>query len=202
MIEVGWPGGDLTGLNCRVTYDTLSQFDLVDAFVRGEQDRVSVANTIPRAFHPIYLSFNIPYTLSVIPNPFRGNTIVPFDEAAGARSISSFINGYRALNVIDISLISTQLRLLTDSIAAVYPFTFLYDLYATDGRVYHFETTDRVSLTPDGRNGVRLLNPVDFGLPTSGYETLLQDQLRLQGISDRLTRFFASDADISFEQRT
>lgn len=202
MIEVGWPGVDLSTLTARVTYDTLTSFDQIDTYVRSSRNRVGAANVLPRAFHPLYLAFNIPYSLSIVPNPFVQNAVQPLDEEAMSRSIAAFINGYRSLNVLDQSLIATQVRLISDAVAAVYPFVLQYDLLAPDGRIYHFETTDRVTLQPSPSNGARLLNPTDFGLPATGYEADLQAQLTDAGISDRVVRYFALDSDIVFEQRT
>lgn len=202
MVEVGWPGVNLDTLTARVTYDTIASFEQIDTFVRSSQNRISAANILPRAFHPIYLSFNIPYALSIVPDAFTQVTVPSFDEDGMSRAIAAFINGYRGVNVLDQSLIATQVRLVSDSVAAVYPFVLQYDLLAPDGRIYRFETTDRVTLQPSETNGATLLNPTDFGLPAVNYEAALQAQLVAAGISDRVVRYFALDSDIVFEQRT
>lgn len=201
MIEVGWPGIDLIGETVEVTYESLSGFDSVASYVDSLRNRPLAANTLVRGAHPVYLTLTVPYRQRLSTDTFR--TIDPtFDEDAAADALLLFVNTYKALDVIDQSLLATQARDLSDTIAAIYPFTIQYSLLGPDGRVYRFATEDRVTVFPKSGESARLLNPADFGLPSTGYEAALKKQLLDQGISDRNIRYLAAQGEVTFERRT
>lgn len=190
-LVVGWPAADLTGLVLEVTYDTLAGYDTVAAYVGDARNRILAANTLVRGQHPVYLSFSIPYKRS----KSASNTTV-FDPVTAVNGLVSFINNYQSDDVLDQSLLATQAR---GPLGAIYPFSVSYDLLAADGKVYHFVTEDTVTVFPDGTSSsARLLNPEDFGLPTTGYYAALKRQLLLSGVSDRTIRYLTSSDEISF----
>jgi hypothetical protein len=202
QIEVGWPGTFFDAMTMQITYETLSGFDLIDAFVRNPLNRPAAANTLVRGLHPVQLSMAIPYSLAIQP-PSLATVITPFDEATVSANLEAFISSYRGLNVIDQSLIATEARSQASGIAAIYPFTITYELLGPDGRVFRYATEDVVTVFPDGTSSTaRLTNPLDFGLPTAGYHAALQHLLRGIGISNRTIRYLAAGGSVSLERRS
>lgn len=201
VLELGWVGMALDGLNAVVTYDTLSGAEAQDSFIRDPDQRVSAANVLLKGQHPVYLSMNIPYDLSVVRDPFRGNTAATFDEDSTRAQLLSYLNNYQLANLMNTSTVSTWVKQLGAGVSAVYPFPIQYELLASDGKVFRYETTDLVTVFPSGSNGARLLNPADFGLPPTGYEAALKRMLQGQSVSDRTIRYIAATEDLSFERR-
>ena len=75
-------------------------------------------------------------------------------------------------------------------------------LIAPDGRVFRYQTTDKVTLfPPDASSGASLLNPVELGLPAMNYYDALRRTLRTLGVSDRTVRFIAATGGVTFEER-
>lgn len=201
LIELGWPGSDFTDTVVEVTYDTLASFTTIDTYVSDRENRPSAANTLLRARHPVVLSMTVPYAVNSAPTPFRASTGVVFNEAASVESLADFINNYEGENVVDVSLLATEVRAKADTVAAVYPFSIEYELLGPDGRVFKYATTDRVTVFPDGTRGAQLLNPTDFGLPSTDYYAALEKLLRGLGVSDRNLRYLTSIDEISLERR-
>lgn len=200
-VELGWIGAALDGLNAVVTYDTLPDAESQDSFVRDPEQRTNAANPLLKGQHPVYLSMNVPYQLSVVRDPFRGNTVQAFDESRGASLLSDYLNRYQLANPMSQTLITTWLKQLGAGIAAIYPFLVQYELLAPSGKVYRYETTDVVTIFPTGGNGAKLLNPEEFGLPSTEYYADLKRSLGAQGISDRTIRYISTVDEITFEQR-
>jgi hypothetical protein len=201
-VRLGWPGLSLDGYDVVVTYDTLSTFDTINTYVTDAENRPGAADTITRARHPVVLSVTVPYAVNSSPTPFRTTAEAAFDEAAAATSLATFVNAYRGTAVIDVSLLATEVRQAADTVAAVYPFAVEYQLLGPDGRVFKYDTTDRVTVFPDGTHGARLLNPGDFGLDPANYFAGLRALLQSFGVSDRNLCYLSSADEISFERRT
>lgn len=201
QIEIGWPGVTLDGSEVEVTYDTLTSFGNIDAYVVDPQNRPTAADTLVRAAHPVYLSMTVPYALNSAPTPFRGTTAATFDEDQATQDLVQFVNAYNGTAVMDVSLLTTEARANADTISAVYPFVIDYELLGPDGRVFRFSTTDRVTVFPDGTHGAALTNPADFGLDPVDYFADLAALLRSLGISDRTVRYLTSSDEVSFLRR-
>jgi len=200
QIEVGWPGLTLDGKTVEVLYDTLGTFDGPAAYVADPETRLPNADVLVRARHPVYLAATVPYRTSAAQTAAFAGAV--FDEGAGARAVASFVASFSSDDALDVSALVTQLRGLTNTLAAVYPFAIAFELAAPDGRVYRFVTTDRVTVFPNTGDGVTLLNPTDFGLPATGYEAALKQQLLGAGVSDRTVRYLMPPENIAFDRRT
>ncbi len=205
-VHVGWPGLDLTGYSLEVVYDSLSGHDVVSAYIENPQNRILAGNMLVRGLHPVYLALTVPYALRIERSRRLDGSLdqtpVSFNEDAAAKGLLNFINAYTDQNPLDASSLSTQARAGSSSVATIYPFTVEYDLLGPDGRVYRFATEDRVTVFPDGTNSARLLNPTDFGLPTTGYYTALKKHLLDVGVSTRTIRYLAASGAVTFERRT
>jgi hypothetical protein len=160
------------------------------------------SNTLTRALHPIYIYASIPYRARTTPvSPL--STVVPvFDVTTATANLITYVNNYRETEPLDVSLLATKARETSNAVASIYNFSIQYQLYMPDGRVMTFETSDKLTIFPDGATSTAaLLNPTEFGLPTTGYYTQLKQLLVNQGISDRVTRYCAVDGGVVFEQR-
>jgi hypothetical protein len=192
-IQVGWPGVDFTGLTLEVTYTTLSGYASLAAYVEDANNRPLAANTLVRGQHPVYLAFTIPYRQSVNPS-----TTV-FDPNASAQALVDFVNNFQSQDVLDQSALATQARAQSSLLAAIYPFVLDYDLLLPNGQVAHFQTSDTVTVFPDGvTTSAQLLNPTDFGLPSMNYFAAWERMLLLFGVSDRTIRYITTLDEVSF----
>lgn len=207
QVEVGWPGLAVDGLDVEITYDTLTGFDTVGAFVTGT-NRPDPADYLARAFHPVYLSFSVPYSLrSDTSTTARiGRLLVPapsFDAVSAATTLAKYVDEYRAADPLDVSSLVTQVRFAQNaSVATIYGFTVTYELFAPDGRVFRYRTTDKVTLFPtDASSGASLTNPTEFGLPATDYYNALRNMLHALGVSDRTVRFIAATDGVTFVER-
>lgn len=207
MVEVGWPAADLTGLVLEVTYTSVVNFDAISAYVADDFNRPVGANPLVRAHHPVYLSFSIPYRPRILPrntlDVFNPVASFPVSEPTVVAALVSFIGATPFGTRPDTGALSLVAKETDVNIAATYPFTISYELLAPDGKVYRYETEDIVTLFPD--NGVtssaRLTNPLDFGLPATGYEARLRRQLLNLGVSDRTVRYLADADELALQQR-
>jgi hypothetical protein len=202
MVEIGWPALNLTGTPVNVSYETLSGFTAVHTYVVDRMNRPACSNTLVRAYHPLYLYASIPYRPRTTPFSPLSTVIPVFDAAVSVRSLIAYINAYQETEPIDVSLLATTARQTSTAIASIYTFKIYYDFILPDGRVLSFETDDKITLFPDSTSSARLTNPVDFGMPATGYEAALHRFLLDQGVSDRVTRYRATSGNIVFERRT
>lgn len=196
-------GAVFDGQTVDITYDTVSGFDAIDAFVRGPQNRIIGANTVVRAPHPIYVGMTIPYSLTLDPGIIRTTSLPTVNTDAASTQIEAIINRYQALTELNQSYLATQARAQAALLSSIYPFDVDYTLHAPDGKLYKFRTSDVLSLSPTaGTNTAVLLNPVEVGLPVSGYEAALAQRLQQLGVSRRTVRYIASPGAIAFTQRS
>lgn len=190
LVALGWPGAPLDGLVAEVTFDTLAGFGAVDAFVGGAANRPGAASALARALHPVYVYASVPYRLA-------GEV----DETAASRSLGLFVGRYRGATPLDQSRLATEARVIVGADAAIFPFPVRYELLAPDGRVYAYETEDEVTLFPPGTTTARLADPAAVGLPTTGYHAALRRRLLAMGVSDRVARYVAAPAALTFARR-
>lgn len=207
QVEVGWSGISVDGLSLEVTYETLNGFDAVASYVAGE-NRPDPADYLARALHPVYLSFSVPYALRTDTSATArvGRLVVPtpnFDAVGASAAVAQYINEYRSADPIDVSTLVTQVRFAQGaSVATLYAFAVNYELIAPDGRVFRYQTTDKVTIFPsDSTSGAVLLNAVELGLPATNYYDALRRTLRSLGVSDRTVRFIAAVGGVNFAER-
>lgn len=203
MLEVGWPAVNLTGLTLEVTYETPTNFSTIDEYVSDRLNRPACSNSLTRALHPVYIYASIPYRPRTTPVSPLSTVIPEFDADTATTLLITYINNYRETEPMDVSLLATKARETSNAVASIYNFVIQYQLYLPDGRVMSFETSDKITIFPDGiTSAAVLLNPTDLGLPATGYYTQLRQLLVDQGISDRVTRYRAVDGGVVFERRT
>ena len=128
------------GKNLRIRYDTLAGFDTVDTLVRSRFERILAGNPLPRAYHPVYLSFTMPYRLK------KNATVSEIDELALRNSLVEFINTFSREDVLDTSDLATHARNFNTEIGAVFPFEIDYTVLGPDGNLYYGKTTDVVDV--------------------------------------------------------
>ena len=203
MLEVGWRSINLEGATVQVTYDTPYAFSQVDAYVSDRNIRNSNSNLLLRAMFPVYIYATIPYKQRTTPiNPLSANVPI-FDDASAQAALQTYITAYRELEALDAQLLGAKTREASGGAATIYEFKVYYTLPLPDGRLMQFETKDAITVFPDETSSTaKLLNPADFGLPSTGYARALRVFLEQQGISDRVTRYFAAPGSIVFERRS
>ncbi len=201
-IDIGYLGHTFDGLLLNVTYDSVAQFDPVSSFVTSSENRIICANSLVRGLHTVYLTFQVPYSLTVDPGILRLTTLPTFDVDAAATSLENFINTYSLDDELDYSLLATQARNISALLGSIASFPIEYSLFAPNGKVYKYSTTDKVTVFADQtNNGAQLLNPTEVGLPIKDYEILLKEQLNQLGISHRTLRYACSNDSITFVRR-
>jgi hypothetical protein len=202
-LEVGWPAIDLSGLSLQVTYETPTNFEAVDAYIGDRLNRPGCSNTLAKAYHPIYLFASIPYRLRTSPASALETTVPEFNPLLAEQALQEAVNNYQGADRLDVSLLSSAARATSTAVASIYNFPLTYQLIIPDGSVMTFETQDEITIFPDGATSTAaLLNPTDFGLPATGYYSALRQFLLNQGVSDRVTRYCASDGALVFVQRS
>ncbi len=179
--------GKYDGKTCKVTYDTLASFATVDTFVSKRTQRISGANPLTRAYHPIYLHFNLEYRL-------KKNATEEVDNEEALRALLTYINTFDPSEVIGMSLISDFFHNAYPQVGHVYPFTIEYDVHVPDGRVVEFETTEDVIVPADSEQLASLMvtpDEADYALPNPLY----------YGLGDDVMRYLALEADIEVRER-
>jgi hypothetical protein len=164
--RLNWELSEKTKYNAqslRVIYDTITQFDVVSAYVANENNRVACANTLLRGLHPVYVSFELTYSL-------KDDAAAFFDVDVAKQSLVNFINAFPSTDTLHASDIVTEFQ-GSNSAEVGYvelPLTITYDLLAPDGRIITYTTNDavevdavRLALTaPEDR----LDNPLELGV--------------------------------------
>jgi hypothetical protein len=204
-VDIGWPGHPFDNQTLQVTYDTSSGFSAIDSYVRNPDNRIICANSLVKGMHPIYVSFTVPYTLTVDPTILSQQAQNVFDPVAAASGVAAFINSYQANDELDFSLLATVARSQNGLLGSIGGFPINYTLYGPNGLVYNYTTTDKISIFPSTAtpptNAAQLLNPTDFGLPTTGYAEQLAQLLSQLGISARTVQYICSPGAVTFSQQ-
>ena len=187
---VGFTGdtGYYDGKLVKVTYDTLSEFATISNFVDNRWQRVSAANPLVKAYHPIYLSFTLEYKLKK-----AATSTVDAQEAV--ELLANFINSFDPTEVIDVSTISDFFKTAYSDVSHVYPFVIGYHVYVPDGRVVAFETTEAVTVPSDSTQLAAL--QVYPGDPIEGLDNPLD-----YGLTDDVMRYVVNQDDIVIQERT
>lgn len=198
IVEVG---SIFDGLNLRVVYKTLQIFADIHAYAINRNQRVSGAGHLIRARHPVWINMSIPYRL-------KATATGSLDEKAAAVAMAAHINSFDPNDDLDVSDISTALRVAYPIIGAVYPFEIEYRLNSPDGQQVLFSTSDIVSIFMSSTNGVELQNSgdltppqdlIDRGITQIITAADLMDWFDYAGISDRTVHYRTSEALIQFE---
>ena len=197
------------GDKLQVTYETLSGYSDIAAYVADSFQRVSNANQLVRGLHPVYLEYTIKYITAV-------TAVVPIDETASATALANFVDTWNMSVPLSNSDASSFLKTTFPSFGAIYnPFELTYVLYAPDGQEYWFSTTDIVTISPDfTKNSAHLTNGASLRVPIYGADLdpaitanqasilaanqALAAQLAAMGISDRNIRFVVDAGDVTF----
>ena len=179
------------GKSVKVTYDTLTIFESIDYRVTNRREKISAASPLVKGYHPLYLKFVVEFSRLRNADPN-----VTLDVVEAGRALMDFINAFPPTEVIDVSVISDQLRKLYPTVVGqVYPFTIDYEVYVPDGRVIVFTTADKVELPSD----VTRLRELQTA-PDDPVEGLL-DPLEY-GLSDAVACYRAVEDDIVVRERT
>lgn len=179
------PSGDVDkydGYTCKVVYDTISGFSTIDAFVRGKRQRISAANPLVRAYHPIYLAFTLEYKL-------KSTATETIDEEDAAAVVRTFINTFSPAEVLDVSTISDYFREAYPDVAHVYPFVIDYYVHVPDGRVVEFQSSEAAVVPHNSSELAKLLVYPDDDVDG------LEDPVTY-GLSDDVMRYLALENDV------
>src|SRR5581483_1241432 len=140
-VDVGYLGHQFDGQTLEVTYDSVTSFDAVDGYVRGLQTRVVCANEVVKAPHTIYVSFQVPYSLTTDPTTLAQQTLGTFDPDAAALALENYVNAYQSDDELDFSLLATQARSQSGLLGSIGTFPINYTLFGPDGLFYNFQST-------------------------------------------------------------
>lgn len=194
------------GRNVKVVYRTLRRFTNIHDYITNRDVKVTAANHLAKARHPIWLRMTIPYR-------HKTNAEGTVNEEQAAQDIAKYINEFDPNEDLDMSDIATHLRNTYDEIGAVFPFSLYYDLHAPDGQMVQFTTADIVSIFPSDSNDASLLTPStipegldlivpdemqDVGVTSIRTNTELQSYFLTLGVSDRTVVYRASASRITF----
>jgi len=185
------------GKNLKVAYQSLRDFNSIHDWIKGPDTRITSANHLLKARHPVWVTMTIPYKHKTTATRF-------LDESDAAQTVASFINQFDPNDNLDMSDIATQLRNEYDEIGSIPPFDIYYTLNSPDGQILEFKTTDVVSIFSLPSNGVTLENGPDIIVPDEMQEqgvteiatdSELSNYYVLRGISDR-TVVYRTRADL------
>lgn len=198
--RVNLPAGSTTASSkVRVTFDTLAGFETVSQKVIDTFERNVCANNMVRGFVPVYVAVAGTYALE------PGAELI--DDTAIRAALATFIYDWPATKPLDVSAITSFLRQTFPTINRFYdPVTLLFTVYAHDGQLYEFQTTDVVSVFPDGQSKVSLrgagahtlrdellLGGLRFPESPAAFNASLlslRSEFRKLGITERNVRFF------------
>jgi hypothetical protein len=198
ILDIGWPdGADLpyekknyfNGKSLRITYDTITGYDTIWAYMLSGDQRILCGSVIPRGFHPVYLTLSIRYRLAK-------NATEGLDEDAAKQALANYVIDSSADDPIDLSDLMYFLRSTYPVIGYVEPFDIYYILIAPDGRLIYYKTSDAISLSSS-----LIIDPETGFIPNPSEkpELLLQDPLGL-GVSTNTVRYLSSPELITFTQ--
>lgn len=174
--------GKYDGKTCKVTYDTLVDFNSVHSYIADRRRRITAANPLARGFHPAYVSFTLEYRLSAL-----ATTTVDNDEVIDF--LVAYINAFNPQEVLSVNLIMDTVRAAFPNIGRIYPFTIYYDVHVPDGRVVAFESTEEATVPWNVTELTQVqVNPGDpiEGLDNPGDYGLSDDVIRYLTIRDSI----------------
>ena len=195
-LDIGWPDGAGTyeskdyfnDESLRVTYDALTGYDAVWAYMISGDQRILCGSVIPKGLHPVYLHMNIKYRIAKTATD-------NLDTTEAAESLKTYINSFDTREDMDTSDIVAHLRENFDSIGYIEPPTLYYDLLAPDGRVIYYMTTDQVTI-----DSSKIIDPTTDEPPSPADTHLLLDNPLSLGVSDNTVRYLTATDLITFEE--
>jgi len=168
------------GKTLHVVYDSLVDYDTIWSYMTGADHRLTCATNIPRGLHPVYLSMSIGYSLAK-------NAIASLDESAAKQSLAAYINTFSSTESFDVTDVVAHLRSTYDVIGRIEPITIYYKLYAPDGRVIYYKTTDQL-----------VIDTSKYDTTYSGDPNNTLDEPISQGVSDDVVRYLTTEDMITF----
>lgn len=167
----------------RVVYDTVDQFDAINSFVQSRNNHIACANTLVKAFHPVYVSFDLDYHVRTDAESF-------LDHSEAVKFLTGFVNSFPETDTITVSdIVSAFYTEFNDVVSRVQmPLKLYYTLYAPDGRAIRYRTQDEVTI-----RGSHLVD--------SSSENRLEDALDL-GVTEQTVRYIADESLIRVRQAT
>lgn len=178
------------GATLRVTYETVSDLPVVQAYVTDPAERTAATNVLARAHHPIYAACSIRYTV-------RPGFVDP-GAAEVKRAVAAFFEQTLDPQVNVGDLIPYLARELP-AISGIAPPTITYRLLAPDGQVFSYTTTDVVTPLPSLTNGAvfvgaSLLRDAEQRalLADCALEQNTANETAITNANDALARYLAS----------
>lgn len=195
-VDIGWPDGVnpneskdfFNDESLRVTYDALTGYDTVWAFMLSDDQRILCGSVIPKGLNPVYITVEIQYRLAKTATD-------TLDTADATEALVAFINDFDTREDLDSSDIVAFLRENYDVIGNIEPITFYYQLLAPDGRVISYKSTDVVSID-DGKT----IDPDTDAYPLSSQPELIMDDPLAIGVSDNTVRYLTVADLITFTE--
>lgn len=192
-IMVGFNGDEshFDDRTLRVTYLTGDGFLNPSAYTRSYDNRVVAADHLLRMRHPIWIEVVIPYRL-------KRTADTSLTEVDVSTQMAAYINSFDPNDDLDQSDLATAFRSFAPEVGTVFTFDIYYNLYAPDGQVAAFKTTDIVSIFMTPGNGVELLNGPEIVVPPSmiaqGITEIatgsdLLEWYNLMGITDKTVKY-------------
>lgn len=178
------------GQTVRVIYDTVSDFDTVSALVSSDSERSLTANTLVKAFHPVYISFDLKYKLKATADA------TSIDEESIKSALVSYINGLPLSERLNVSDIINFVMQQDTNIGTVVPnstvsgtptdYAVLFTLYSPDGRRINYASTDAIVVSES--------NLVD----SNAIDRITDEEALAFGISERTIKYLTTTSDITF----
>lgn len=174
-----------------ISYITAAGFSNPSGYTRSYNDRVIAADHLLRMRHPIWIEAVIPYRL-------KRTADTSLTEVNVSTQMSNYINSFDPNDDLDVSDLSTAFRNFASEVGTVFTFEIYYNLYAPDGQMVAFKTTDIISIYLTTGNGVELLNGPDIQVPPTmvakgiteiSTNSHLIDWYNLMGISDKTVKY-------------
>jgi hypothetical protein len=192
-IMVGFSGDEsyFDDRTLRVTYITAAGFSNPSEYTRSYNDRVVAADHLLRMRHPIWIEAVIPYRL-------KRTADTSITDVSVSTPMANYINLFDPNDDLDVSDLATAFRNFASEVGTVFTFDIYYNLYAPDGQVAAFKTTDIVSIYMTSGNGVELLNGLDIQVPPEmvakgiteiSTNSHLTEWYNLMGISDKTIKY-------------
>lgn len=129
------------GTTVEVVFDTIDM-DAVDTFVRKSDERVTTASILTRGLAPVYVSFDLQYTLK--------DGAAPIDEAALLSAVKGHINDLKIGSALEVSDIGFLARTQFDDIdRIVMPLTLNGKLFDFTNTETNFSSQDALVVAED-----------------------------------------------------
>jgi len=137
----------------RVVYDSVRSFSAVDAFAGARENHIMTANTLVKAFNPVYLGMTLFYRV-------KDDATRLLDETSAIQHLVAYINNYPENATINVSDIVSEFNTVYRDVVGYVqlPITVDYTLIAPDGRRIFYSTQDDIRITPGNLSS---LDPAD-----------------------------------------